>query len=63
MGWGSSVAVRCGIGSRCSSDPTAPIQPLAWELLYAEGTALKKKEKKKKVNNIAFKNKYIVKGL
>ena len=28
--------------------PIVPIQPLAWELPYAEGAALKKKEKKKK---------------
>ena len=46
VGWGSSVTVSCGIGHRCSSDPTllwllcrlaaaAPIQPLAWEFPYA----------------------------
>ena len=37
----------CGVGRRA----TAPIQPLAWEPPYAEGTALekiKKKDKKKK---------------
>ena len=49
-----------GISHRCSSDPTllwlwcrpaaaAPICPLAWELTYAVGAALKKK--KKKVNS------------
>ena len=27
---------------------TAPIQPLAWELAYAVGAALKKEKKKKK---------------
>ena len=46
-----------GVGCRCSSDlvllclwcrPAAvgPIQPLAWELPHALGTALKKKAKK-----------------
>ena len=53
---GSSVAVSCGVGCRCGSDlalpwlwhklvATAPIRPLAWELLYASGVALKKKKK------------------
>ena len=28
--------------------PIVPIQPLAWELPYAEGAAINKKEKKKK---------------
>ena len=32
-----------------------PIQPLAWELLYATGAALKKKREKKKEK--LFKNK------
>ena len=31
---------------------TAPIQPLTWELPYAEGNGRKKKQKKKKVNII-----------
>ena len=54
-------AVSCGIGHRLGSDPallwlwcrpatTALIQPLAWELPYAGGVALK--EKKKKRNKI-----------
>ena len=52
---GSGIAVSCGIGQRCSSDPAwlwlwpttaAPIQPLAWELPYAVGAGLKKKIKK-----------------
>ena len=34
----------------CRLAATAPIQPLAWELLYAVGAALKKKKKKKKEN-------------
>ena len=49
--------MSCGVGCRCSSDPVllrlccrlaaaALIQPLAWELLCAEGAALKKKKKK-----------------
>ena len=48
-----------GKGRRRSSDPAllwlwcrlafvAPIRPLAWELPYAVGIALKKKKKKKK---------------
>ena len=46
--------MSCRIGCRCGSDPTwlwwwcrpaatAPIQPLAWELLYAPGAAQIKK--------------------
>ena len=53
---GSGIAVSCGIGLRCGSDPTllplwhrpaavAPIRPLAWELPYASGEALKKAKK------------------
>ena len=45
--------MSCGVGRRCSSDPkllwwwcrltaVALIQPLAWELPYAMGAALKK---------------------
>ena len=56
---GSSVVVSCGIGLGCSSDllllwlwyrpaGMAPIEPLAWEALYAAGVALKDKKKKKK---------------
>ena len=52
---GSSVALSCGVGCRCGSDPEllrcrlaaiAPIQPLSWELTYATDVALKKKKKK-----------------
>ena len=50
---GASVAMSCGVGHRCSSDPLLLllwcrpvaetwIQPLAWELPYAAGVALKK---------------------
>ena len=45
--------MSCGVGRRHGLDPmflwlwhrlaaAAPIQPLAWELLYAAGVALKK---------------------
>ena len=51
----------CGVAHRLSSDPAllwlwhrlaaiALIQALAWEVLYAAGAALKRKEKKKKSN-------------
>ena len=51
--------MSCGVGLRRCLDPmllwlwyrpavAAPIQPLAWELSYAMGAALKEKEKKKK---------------
>ena len=49
---GSSVAMSCGVGHRCSSDlallwlwrrqvAATPIRPLAWALLYATDAALK----------------------
>ena len=52
VGQGSSVAVSCGVGLRCSSDPVllwlccrlaaaAPVPPLAWEPPYAVRAALK----------------------
>ena len=55
MGQESGIAGSRGIGQRRSSDPvllwlwhrlaaTALIQPLAWELLYAVGVALKSKK-------------------
>ena len=65
MGWGSGVAVRCGVGNRRGSDPallwlwhrpvaTAPIGPLAWEPPYTVGAALemakRQKDKKQKQN-------------
>ena len=57
MGYGSSVAVSCGVGYRCSSDlallwlwqrsaAIAPVQPLAWEPSYAMCVALKNKQTK-----------------
>ena len=59
MGSGSGIALSCGVGCRCSWDPvllwlwhgptaTALIRPLAWELPYAAGVALKRQKKKKK---------------
>ena len=48
--------MSCGAGCRHSSDPellwcrsaaAAPIRPLAWQLPYAMGVALKKEKKKK----------------
>ena len=58
-GLGSGVAVTCGVGQRCGSDPTllwlwcrpvatASIGPLAWETPYTTGAALEKTKKKKK---------------
>ena len=55
---GSSIAVSCGVGGRCSSDPmllwlwcrpsaVAPIRPLAWEL-SCWGVALKIQNKQTK---------------
>ena len=60
VGQGSGIAVSCGVGHRCSSDPPllrlwcrpeaeALIQPLAWEIPYAVGVALKSKKKKVKI--------------
>ena len=68
--------MNCGVGHRHSSDPTllwlgyrpavvASIQPLAWELAYAAGVALKSKEKKKKktvCENFSFGLSYFVDG-
>ena len=59
VGWGSSIAVSCGVGGRCSSDPmllwpwlwcrlaaTASIWPLAWEPPFAASVALKDQKKR-----------------
>ena len=52
----SSVAMRSGVDCRLCSDPMllwsrlvalALIRPLAWELIYAVGAALKSQKKKK----------------
>ena len=52
--------MSCGVGCRHGSDPlllllwhrllaAVLIQPLAWELAYAVGAAIKSKKKKKKI--------------
>jgi len=52
-----ALPMSCGVGRRRGSDPellwlwcrwaaVAPIQHVAWELPYAEGMALKRKENK-----------------
>ena len=59
--------MSCGIGQRCSLDlallwlqrrpeATALIQPLAWEIPYATGAALKRQKKKKKKKKEKEKN-------
>ena len=59
---GSSVAVSGGVGHRCGSDAPllwlwlwpaagALIQPLAWELPYTAGVALKSKKQTNKQKN------------
>ena len=56
---GSGIAMSCGVGCKGGLDPTllwlwcrleaaALFQPLAWELLYVTGAAIKSKKKKKK---------------
>ena len=61
--------MSCGAGHRCGSDPTllwpwckpaaaAPIQPLAWELPYAMGLALKRQNKQTKKQKTPQMNKY-----
>ena len=60
MGWGSSVAVSCGIGCRHSLDPAllwlwdrpaaaAPIHSLASDLPHASGAGAALKRQKKKI--------------
>ena len=57
-GLGSNVAVSCGVGCKYGLDPSllwlwyrptavALIQPLAWEVPYAAGAALKRKKQNK----------------
>ena len=59
MGKGAGIAVSRSIGHKCDLEPellwlwyrlvaVVPIQPLAWELPYATGIVLEKREKKKK---------------
>ena len=62
MGGGCGVAVSCGVGCRCSLDPVwlwlwcrlaavALIQPLAQELPYAVGVALKRRRRRRRRKN------------
>ena len=64
VGWGSSIAVHCGVGRRGGLEPSllhlwhrptvaALIQPLVWERPCAVGGALKKEKKKKKKRSTA----------
>ena len=57
------IAMSCGVVCRCSSDlalqgpwyrqaAAASIQPLAWELPYATGAALKSKKKRSKASSL-----------
>ena len=59
VGWASGVAMSCGVGHRCGSDPTllwlwcrpvatAPIGPLVWEPPYATGVVQEKAKRQKK---------------
>ena len=56
------AAMSCGVGSRCGLDlallglrcrpaVAAPIQCLAWELLYTAGVPIKRKQNKTKQKN------------
>ena len=47
----SGLRIRCCHEPWCRSAAVAPIQPLAWELPYAAGMALKSKTNKQKKNN------------
>ena len=73
VGWGSGIAVSCGVGCRRSLDhtllwlwhrlvATAPIGPLAWEPPYSAGAAqeMPKRPKKKKKQNKGKKKKKIL---
>ena len=57
--------MSCGVGFSCSLDlvllwlwhrpaATAPIQPLAWELSYATGAAVKKEKEKEEKKMLRF---------
>ena len=62
MGWGSGIAMSCGVDCKRNSDPallwlryrlaaTAPIQSLALEPPYAAGAGLKNKQANKQKRN------------
>ena len=64
-----SVAMSCDIGRRCGLHPallwlwcrlaaTAPIRPLAWELPYAAGMALKSKLNKQTNKKLGYTRDY-----
>ena len=46
--------MSCGVGCRCGLDPEAavPIGPLAWELPYAAGVAIRRKKKKNQIDDM-----------
>ena len=46
----------------CRPAATDPIQPLPWELPYASGVVLKRKEKKKKLQCISESSRIFVKN-
>ena len=57
--------MSCGVVYRCGSDPAllwlgcrpaaaAPLRPLAWELPYATGAALKRKKQKQKNKKLSI---------
>ena len=65
VGWGSRVAMSCGVGCRLGLDSellwlwyrpaaAALIRPLAWEIPYASSLALKSKRKKSLTISEAF---------
>ena len=67
---GSGVVVSCGIGRRCGSHSSllrlwhrlaavALIQPLAWEFPCTTGAALKRREKKIYLGNLASNEKVV----
>ena len=71
MGWGSGVALSCGVGRRLGWDPgwlwlwrrpaaTALIRPLAWEPPYALGVTLKSEKKKKEKRGIHILKKKLI---
>ena len=61
----SGIAVSCGVGRRCGSDPmllwlwhrlaaATPVGPLAWEPPYAAGAAVEKTKRFKKKKGHSF---------
>ena len=65
MGWGSGLAMGCGVGQKRGSNPellwlwrrpvaTAQIRPLAWEAPYAAGAALEQAKRQKQKKKFTF---------